>query len=160
MKIIEKRLSELHPYENNPRNNDSAVEFVANSIQEFGFKTPIVIDKNNVIVCGHTRYKAAKKLKMSTVPCIMADDLTDEQIKAFRLVDNKTAEFSEWNLDRLDVEMTEIERNDIDMTMFGFGFDSDYGDEEEQVDESIDTSSEKEKLRYRCPKCGYRFNAE
>ena len=78
MKIIEKKLSELKPYENNPRKNEDAVEYVANSIKEFGIKQPIVIDKNNVIVAGHTRYLAAKQLKIKTFPCVMADDLTNK----------------------------------------------------------------------------------
>lgn len=94
VEIKEIALKELVPYEKNPRKNDDAVEFVANSIKEFGFKVPIVIDSNNIIVAGHTRYKAAKKLKLATVPCIVADDLTPGQIKAFRLVDNKVVEFS------------------------------------------------------------------
>ena len=85
MEIINKNISDLKPYENNPRNNDEAVDVVAASIKEFGFKVPIIIDNDNVIVCGHTRYKAAKKLKLENVPCIIADDLTDAQIKAFRL---------------------------------------------------------------------------
>jgi len=89
MQIVNKNINELKEYINNPRNNDNAVDYVANSIKEFGFKVPIVIDKNNVIVAGHTRYKASKKLGITEVPCIVADDLTDEQIKAFRLVDNK-----------------------------------------------------------------------
>lgn len=90
-KIVYKRLDELKPYENNPRRNDKAVDAVAASIEQFGFKVPIVIDNDNVIVAGHTRYKAAGKLNMDEVPCIVADDLTPEQIKAFRLADNKTA---------------------------------------------------------------------
>ena len=84
MDIIEMKLNDLHPYENNPRLNDDAVEAVANSIEQFGFKVPIIIDKNNVIVTGHTRYKAAKQLGLEKVPCIKADDLTDQQIKAGR----------------------------------------------------------------------------
>lgn len=77
MIIQEKKIKDLIPYENNPRKNDEAVEYVANSIREFGFKVPLVVDSNNVIVCGHTRYKAAQKLKIDTVPCVVADDLTD-----------------------------------------------------------------------------------
>ena len=96
MKIINKQIKELVPYQNNPRKNDKAVDAVAASIKQFGFKQPIVIDKDNVIVCGHTRYKAAQKLRLKEVPCIMADDLTDDQIKAFRRADNKTAELAEW----------------------------------------------------------------
>lgn len=98
MNIVYRQLETISPYEKNPRKNDDAVEYVANSIREFGFKVPIVIDKDGVIVAGHTRYKAAKKLKMENVPCIVADDLTDEQIKAFRLADNKTAEKATWDL--------------------------------------------------------------
>lgn len=118
MDIINIALKDLKPYENNPRKNDDAVKYVAESIKEFGFKVPIVIDKNNVIVAGHTRYKAAKKLKMSEVPCIIADDLTDEQIKAFRLADNKVAEKAEWDFDLLNTELDDI--IDLDMELFGF----------------------------------------
>ena len=120
MQIIEKRLSELIPYENNPRNNDEAVDGVANSIKEFGFKNPIIIDSDNVIVCGHTRYKAAKQLKLDVVPCIIADDLTEAQIKAYRLADNKVAEKSTWNEDLKFLELSEIEPLGIDMLQFGF----------------------------------------
>lgn len=97
MNVIEMSVDELIPYENNPRKNDEAVEKVALSISAFGFKVPLVVDANNVIVTGHTRLKAAKKLGITTVPVIKADDLTDEQIKAFRLADNKVAEFSQWD---------------------------------------------------------------
>ena len=98
MNVIDRKIDELKPYENNPRKNDGAVSKVAASIREFGFKVPIVIDRNDVIVCGHTRYKAAVDLGLQSVPCIVADDLTDEQIKAFRLADNKVSEFSVWDL--------------------------------------------------------------
>ena len=90
MEIKNLKIQDLKPYEKNPRKNDEAVNFVAESIKQFGFKVPIIIDKNNVIVAGHTRFKAAKKLGISEVPCIVADDLTEEQIKAFRLADNTT----------------------------------------------------------------------
>lgn len=118
MEIINKRVEDLTPYENNPRKNDEAVEYVANSIREFGFKVPIVIDKENVIVAGHTRLKAAEQLGLEEVPCIIADDLTEEQVKAYRLADNKTAEFALWDIDALDAEMNEIDG--IDMSEFGF----------------------------------------
>lgn len=108
MNIVEKRLNELKPYENNPRINDGAVKCVKNSIEEFGFKVPIVIDKNGVIVAGHTRYKASQELGLETVPCVVADDLTDEQVKAFRIADNKTAEKASWDLDALKTEMEEL----------------------------------------------------
>ena len=118
MEIIERNIEELIPYENNPRNNDAAVEYVANSIKEFGFKNPIIIDKNNVIVAGHTRLKAAEKLGLVKVPTIMADDLTDEQIRAFRIADNKTAEISVWDFEKLREELDQV--LDFEMEEFGF----------------------------------------
>lgn len=118
MNVQEIAVSELIPYENNPRNNLLAVDAVAESIRNFGFKVPIVIDSENVIVCGHTRLMAAKKLGLDKVPCIVADDLTDEQIKAFRLADNKTVELAEWDFAKLEAELAELA--DIDMSQFGF----------------------------------------
>lgn len=118
MNIIERKLSEVRPYEKNPRKNDEAVKYVAESIRQFGFKVPIIIDRDGVIVAGHTRWKAAKKLKLDVVPCIIADDLTEEQIKAFRLADNKVAEKAEWDFDLLSDEMDDL--FDFDMTVFGF----------------------------------------
>lgn len=117
MIIVEKDIKELKPYKNNPRNNDNAVDAVAASIKEFGFKVPIVIDKNNEIVAGHTRYRASLKLGLATVPCIVADDLNEEQIRAFRLADNKTGELAEWNFELLGEELLGI---DMDMLQFGF----------------------------------------
>lgn len=119
MQIIEKSIDELKPYEKNPRKNDKSVDKVAQSIDQFGFRVPVVIDKDNVIVCGHTRYKAAKKLHLASVPCVVADDLTDEQIKAYRLADNKVGEDSEWDIDLLQGELDDI----IDIDMADFGFD-------------------------------------
>jgi len=118
MELFNKKISEIRPYENNPRDNSKAIDAVAASIREFGFKVPIVIDKNGVIVAGHTRYEASKKLGLEEVPCVIADDLTDEQVKAFRLADNKTAELASWNPELLEVEMSGIDS--IDMTEFGF----------------------------------------
>lgn len=109
---------DIKPYEKNPRKNDEAVKYVAESIREFGFKVPIVIDDDHVIVAGHTRWKAAKKLGLEEVPCVIADDLTEEQIKAFRLADNKVAEKAEWDFNLLSVELEDIV--DLDMTAFGF----------------------------------------
>ena len=131
MEIINKKITELKPYENNPRLNDDAVPYVANSISSFGFKVPIVIDKNNVIITGHTRLKAAKELGMKEVPCIIADDLTDEQVKAFRLADNKVAELADWNFDLLDDEIADI--LELDMEDFGFELEDDW--EEPKVNE-------------------------
>lgn len=118
MQIESIKIVDLVPYEHNPRINDKAVGKLANSIKEFGFINPIVIDKDNVIIAGHTRLKAAKKLKLEEVPCIRAAGLTDEQVKAFRLADNKLAELSEWDMELLEQELAEIV--DIDMADFGF----------------------------------------
>ena len=117
MNIVMKKLTELKEYENNPRNNDDAVDAVAKSIEEFGFKVPIVITSDHVIIAGHTRLKASKQLGLKEVPCIVADDLTDEQIKAFRLADNKTAELASWDFSKLEDELELIE---MDMSLFGF----------------------------------------
>lgn len=132
MKVIEKSPLELVPYEKNPRRNEHAVKAVAASIREFGFKVPIIIDKDNVIVAGHTRLKAAKFLGLAKVPCVIADDLTDKQIKAFRLADNKTAELAEW-----DDELLKAELEDIDLDMTQFGFDDPLA---EPVDDNYDFS--------------------
>lgn len=118
MQIIEVELSKLKEYENNPRNNDKAVEAVQNSIASFGFKVPIIIDNEFYIVAGHTRRKAALNLGLNKVPCIIADDLTEEQIKAFRLADNKTAELAEWDFNKLNKEIEEL--INIDLNSFGF----------------------------------------
>ena len=118
MEIIYKNIDELIPYENNPRLNDEAVEYVKNSIKEFGFKVPVVIDKDNVIIAGHTRIKASKELRIKDIPCIIADDLTEEQVKAFRLADNKVSEKSMWDYTKLDEELNNI--LDIDMSLFDF----------------------------------------
>lgn len=120
MKIIEMQVDDLHVYENNPRDNEEAVKYVANSIKEFGFKVPIIIDKANVIVAGHTRLKAAQQLGLEKVPCIVADDLDDDQIKAFRLADNKVSEASSWDWSKLEQELDDLSIADFDMSEFGF----------------------------------------
>ena len=116
-KIIQKGIDTVIPYENNPRKNDNAVDKVANSIRAFGFRQPIVIDEHNVVICGHTRLKAAKKLGLKQVPCIVAEGLTDAEIKAYRIADNKVAELAEWDDDLLQGELEQLE--DFDMTQFG-----------------------------------------
>ena len=117
MNVIDMSIDQIIPYQNNPRNNENAVEKVAESIKQFGFKVPIIIDRDNVIVAGHTRLLAANKLGLKTVPCVIADDLTPEQVKAFRLADNKVSEFSTWDFEKLELEMSEI---NLDMEIFGF----------------------------------------
>lgn len=131
-KIIQKKRTDLIPYEKNPRKNEKAIDKVAASIREFGFKVPIIIDKDGVVAAGHTRLLAAEQLGLEEVPCIIADDLTDEQIKAFRLADNKTAEFSEWDFNLIDEELADIA--DIDMSQFGFDISA-FEDEEPEAQE-------------------------
>ena len=133
MEIIEKFTKELIPYANNPRENDGAVDAVAASIKEFGFKVPIIIDKDNVIVAGHTRLKAANKLNIDKVPCIIADDLSEEQIKAFRLADNKVSELAQWDFSKLEEELKELSEMDLDFQMDEFGF-SEIGGGTEQTE--------------------------
>lgn len=134
MDVKSYNINDIRPYERNPRNNDSAVDLVAASIQEFGFKQPIVIDRNQVIIAGHTRWKAAKKLGLKEVPCVLADDLTPEQVRAYRLADNKVAEASEWDYDLLDDELADIDALD----MSAFGFESDQADTAEAVDDGYE----------------------
>ncbi|MBR4025474.1 MAG: ParB N-terminal domain-containing protein, partial [Mycoplasmataceae bacterium] len=127
---------DIIPYENNPRHNENAVDYVANSIKEFGFKVPIIIDKENVVVTGHTRLKASEKLGIKKVPVIMASDLTEEQIKAFRIADNKVAQFSSWDMEKLELELEDI---NIDMCEFGFEDLNMVIEDNEQIDETTDT---------------------
>ena len=118
MKVEAKSIDEIKPYENNPRDNDDAVNAVANSIKEFGWQQPIVVDNEGVIIAGHTRYKAAQKLGLKHVPVVVANNLTPDQVKAYRLADNKTAELADWDMDLLNDELDQI--RDIDMSDFGF----------------------------------------
>lgn len=153
MKIVEKRIEELKEYENNPRHNDAAVDAVAESIKQFGFKVPIVIDTDGVIIAGHTRRKAAEKLGLEVVPCIVADDLTPEQIKAFRLADNKTGELASWDFEKLEAELAAL--SEIDMSAFGFVMNDDI-----DIDEfftEAEKKPEKEPKKIQCPHCGEWF---
>lgn len=120
MNINMKKINSITPYNNNPRNNSSAVDIVASSIKEFGFKNPIVVDKNGVIINGHTRYLAAKSLGLEEVPVLIADDLTDEQVKAFRIMDNKSSEFAEWDYEKLVAELEDIKLANLDIELTGF----------------------------------------
>jgi ParB/RepB/Spo0J family partition protein len=147
MEIITKKVNELVPYKNNPRYNDDAVEYVANSIKEFGFKVPIIIDKNNEIVAGHTRYKASLELGLEEVPCIIADDLSEEQIKAFRLADNKVSEKASWNMELLEEELSELGLN---MKNFGFDDLEEISEEIERKDLSEDIMEKYEVIIIKC----------
>lgn len=151
MNIVYMKMADIKPYENNPRNNEAAVPYVKNSIREFGFKVPILIDADNVIVCGHTRYKAAQELGYDEVPCVYADNMSEEQIKAFRLVDNKTHEDSKWDFSKLNEELEGI--FDIDMEDFGFTDIS-----LPAVPETQETTEHEARMVV-CPKCGTQFEA-
>lgn len=150
MQIVSKKVGDIQPYEKNPRNNDNAVKYVEASIAEFGFKVPIVIDSDGVIVAGHTRYKAALNLGYEEVPCVVADDLNKEQVKAFRLADNKVAEFAEWDFELLNEELDEL--FELDMSDFGFedGEEIDWASVE---DLNENTYEEPKKDMLKCPNC-------
>ena len=147
LKIEYMNIDKLIPYINNPRINDNAVDKVAASIKEYGFKVPIVIDKNNVIVAGNTRYKASRQLGLEEIPCIVADDLTDKQIKAFRIADNKTSELAEW-----DMELLEIELEGLDDIFTGFDdaeFDDIMGIDKEVEEDDFDVEPPDEPISKR-----------
>jgi len=122
MKILDKKLSELIPYKGNPRVNDNAVLGVMESIQEYGFLVPMVIDENNVIITGHTRYKASTRLGLESVPCIVASDLTDSQVNAFRLAENRLSENAVWDDELLACELGKLKKENVDLSLTGFSF--------------------------------------
>jgi predicted 3-demethylubiquinone-9 3-methyltransferase (glyoxalase superfamily) len=131
LNIVKIKVEDLIPYINNPRNNENAVDKVASSIAEFGFKNPIVIDKNNVVINGHTRLLASKKLGLKEVPVIIADDLTEAQVKAFRIADNKVSEYASWDEELLKIELEQLEEmnfnlNDLNIDYSDFGLEIDY----------------------------------
>lgn len=142
MKIQMMDIDSIHPYENNPRKNEKAVEAVANSIKKFGFKNPIIVDRDNVIISGHTRRLASIALGLRKVPVIVGDDLTEDQVKAFRLADNRVAELAVWDEDLLKQEMAKV----LDMDLVEFGFKQEAIDEILEDDIGI--------ITHRCPKCG------
>lgn len=140
--IVYKKISKIKPYERNPRKNDSAVDSVAESIKQFGFKNPIIVDKDNVIISGHTRRLASIALGLRKVPVIVGDDLTEDEVKAFRLADNRVAELAVWDEDLLKQEMAKV--LDMDLTDFGF--------KQEVIDEILEDNIGI--VTHRCPKCG------
>lgn len=143
MQIIEKSIDELIPYAQNPRCNDEAVDAVASSIASFGFNVPCVIDSHNVLITGHTRLKAAKKLGLKTVPCICADSLTPAQVKAYRLADNKVSELASWDMSLLESELAQLDDLQFDMTPFGFEeISDDESSEESDVLPEMESDSE------------------
>ena len=162
MKIEQWDIDRVKPYDKNPRRNDKAVEAVAKSIREFGFRQPIVVDSGGVIVVGHTRYKAALKLGLKTVPVHVAADLTPQQARAYRLADNRTAETAEWDVDLLPIELGELRGDGVDLKLLGFTdkelaeylkeFDTDLEGGEADAGDAAET--------IRCPKCGHEFPLE
>ena len=153
MKTVDIAIEQIKPYEKNPRHNENAVEAVAQSIKQFGFQQPLVLDKNYVIIVGHTRFKASQELGLKTVPCVIADNLTEEQVKAYRLADNKVGELATWDFEMLRAELDEIP--DIEMTDFGFdleGVDIDW-DNVGELDE--DSYEEPKKDMLQCPNCSH-----
>lgn len=158
LKVENKPIDSIQPYENNPRDNDDAINAVANSIHEFGWQQPIVVDKDNVIIAGHTRYKAAQSLGLKEVPVVVASNLSDQQVKAYRLADNKTAELADWDTKKLDEELQDI--LDIDMTDFGFDEDIEFDpadDVDTRIDEPTDIDEDDDLIEVKCPKCGEVF---
>lgn len=154
-------VKDLIPYERNTKKHDKTqINNVAESIKQYGFVQPIVIDKNNVVVIGHCRLLAAKQLKMKEVPCVCVEDLTEEQVKALRIVDNKSNE-SEWDFDILPDEL-------VSLDLIGFDFDFGFDDEEETVTSeskeatgAVEYGTEDfsdEKFECECPRCGFKFN--
>lgn len=142
------KVDDLIPYANNPRNNDDAVEYVARSIEKVGFKVPMVIDKDNVIITGHTRLKAARMLGYEEVPCIRADDLSEEEIKLFRIADNRVSEFATWDYDKLDLELEDLAEMNVDLGDLGLDFtsflDEPVNDDMEDNPEDMDYKDEDE----------------
>jgi ParB-like chromosome segregation protein Spo0J len=141
VKVFEANIKDIKPYENNPRViPQEAVDRVANSIKEFGMQQPIVVDRDMVIIVGHTRFKACEALGMGTVPCVIADMLTEEQVRAYRLADNKTNEFTSWDDELLDFELGELFRDNFDMEQFGFDMGLDDEDDEDKtiIEDEVD----------------------
>lgn len=157
MKVRLVPIENVKPYENNPRDNDDAVDAVANSIKEFGWQQPIVTDTEGVIIAGHTRYKAAQKLGYTEVPVVVANNLTDEQVKAYRLADNKVGELAEWDFGALNEELAGIK--DIDMTELGFDDEdldlADSWDDSGELDDYDEPEVDDAPKKIKCPHCGY-----
>ena len=162
MNIKEVKISDIKAYSKNAKkHNEEQITAIAKSIEKFGFRQPLVIDKNNEIVVGHGRYLAAVQLGMETVPCEYADDLTDEQIKAYRLADNKLNE-SSWDFRLVDEELANISEFNLDFDMSDFGFENMVSLDENSLDELFMDAppKEKEPKKVQCPHCGEWFEQE
>ena len=150
--LVRKKVNDLLPYENNPRHNDDAVDPVSKSIVKYGYKVPIIIDSEGTVVTGHTRLKALQKLGVEEVDVILADDLNEEQVREFRLVDNKVSEFAKWDSVKVEEEMATLENS---LEEFGFISLSDI--DYDQFFEDITEEKEKKKKTMVCPHCGQEF---
>lgn len=160
MKLVTLKLVDIVPYKNNPRKNDGAVNAVAESIRQCTYITPIIVDENNVILAGHTRYKALKALETQEIPCLICEGLTEEQKKKYRFLDNKTGEKATWDLMKLEVELEGIDLEGFDFFGMGADLTTDTGAERE-INGSTEFNAEvfgDEKFKYQCPSCGFRFN--
>ena len=163
MKLEKLKLSEITPYENNPRKNDAAVNAVAESIRQCSYITPIIVDEDHVIIAGHTRYKALMALGEPEAECLVCDGLTEEQKKKYRFLDNKTGEKAAWDLMKLEVELEGLDLEGFDF--FGMAVDIPADDagggSEKELAGSTEIDAEvfgDEEFKYECPKCGFRFN--
>ena len=159
MKIEMWDIEKVKPYDRNPRRNDKAVDAVAKSIKEFGFRQPIVVDKDGIVVVGHTRLKAALKLGLVTVPVHVAADLTPQQARAYRLADNRTAETAEWDVDLLPIELGELRGDGVDLKLLGFT-DKELAEYLKEFDTDLDdgaADAEDAAATIHCPKCGHEF---
>ena len=160
MKLETIQLDNLVPYKNNPRKNDNAVNAVAESIRQCSYITPIVVDENNVIIAGHTRYKALKSLGIKSVQCLVCDGLTEEQKKKYRYLDNKAGEKSTWDLMKLEVELEGLDLEGFDFFDLAEDLTADT-DATREISGSMEFDTEvfgDEEFKYQCPSCGFRFN--
>ncbi len=158
--LVTLKLEDIHPYENNPRRNDDAVNAVAESIRQCSYITPIVVDENHVILAGHTRYKALRALEYREVPCIVCEGLSEEQKKKYRFLDNKTGEKATWDLMKLEVELEGVDLEGFDFFSMAEDLTGETG-AERKADGSTEYDTGEfgdEEFRYTCPKCGFRFN--
>ena len=158
MELKKIELSKIKPYEKNARKNDEAVEYVVKSIQQCEYIAPIILDENNVILAGHTRYKALKKLGYKEAECVIKEGLTEEQKKKYRLLDNKTAEFAEWDFDLLEDELTDLDFGDLDIDWGIPNTEFEENNEYLREQEGIDLDEyESNKKQVECPSCGFKF---
>ena len=146
--LVKMKLSDLVPYENNPRKNDKSVDMVVESIEQVGYNNPIIVDENHVILAGHVRLKSLLKRKEKEAEVLIVEGLTEEQKKIYRLMDNKAGEFSDWDFELLMDEISGIDWGDLDIKWGDFGI-------EEKPKEK---KPKEEKFKYKCPECGFEFN--